>query len=367
MRLWLALLLLALGGCASTSAPRTQATFWPLDHCVTAEIENVPFQRPGSPEPAAVIPKRTCEAMKLASEKIQAASGYDLSGVFIVERADPNAFATRDRKGQPIAVVTTGMMSTLVDDEHAWAGLLGHEVAHLVRRHSDVRAGAQAKARGAGNVVGQVISAAVPGVGGIIGGTIAATATQMAVFSSYTRPQETEADEFGMQWMVDAGYDPRGLVRLFDALSAARGGSGSMPSFLSTHPALEERRLAVETFIAKGPTPRPLPERKPTPVPAIAETEPQATPTGFAGSVIADARDCDEATSERRLQAICSSPDGCLYEMQAIAKFCAKGRADSCTAPQEHLFTYCSERSGAYSEKDCQLTARQVRTQCADG
>jgi predicted Zn-dependent protease len=351
-----AVLFSLLGGCATTApTTRPQATFWPLDDCVAAATDNVPFYRPDNPEPAAIIPKRTCEAMKSASEKIQTVSGFALSGVFIIEVKNPNAFATRNRKGQPIAVVTIGMMNLLAADEDAWAGLLGHEIAHHVRRHGDVRAGAQAKARGAGNVVGQVVSAAIPGVGGIIGGTIAATATQMAVFNSYTRPQEAEADEFGMQWMVDAGYDPRGLVRLFDTLGAGR--SSSAPAFLSSHPAPEDRKLAVEAFIAKGPKPRPLPNRTPPP----AET----TQTAYAGAVIADAQNCEEATSATRLQAICSSAEGCLYEVDAIKKFCPNARADACTAAHEQLFTHCGERSSAYSERDCQITARQVRANCA--
>ena len=352
-----AVLLLLLGGCASAPPPRAQSTFWPLDDCVAAATDNVPFHRPDNPEPAAIVPQRTCAAMKSASEKIQTVSGFALSGVFIIEPRSPNAFATRNRKGEPIAVVTLGMMSLLGGDEDAWAGLLGHEIAHHVRRHADVRAGAQAKARGAGNIVGQVISAAIPGVGGIIGGTIAATATQMAVLGSYTRPQEAEADELGMQWMVDAGYDPRSLVRLFDTLA----GPSSSPAFLSTHPAPEDRRQAVEAFIAKGPKPRPLPDRTPAP----AET---ATQTAYAaGAVIADAQSCEEATSETRLQAICASAEGCLYEVDAIKKFCPNARADACTALHEQLFIYCGERSKAYSERDCQITARQVRAHCADG
>ena len=63
------------------------------------------------------------------------------------------------------------------------------------------------------------------------------------------------ADEVGLKWMVAAGYDPQGMLRLFKALSAS--GSSSMPAFLSTHPANEERARMVEAFIAsRGDSPR---------------------------------------------------------------------------------------------------------------
>jgi predicted Zn-dependent protease len=50
--------------------------------------------------------------------------------------------------------------------------------------------------------------------------------------------------------MVAAGYDPQGMLRLFKALSKA--GPSSMPAFLSTHPANEERARMVEAFIASS-------------------------------------------------------------------------------------------------------------------
>ena len=147
------------------------------------------------------------------------------------------------------------MLTAIGPDEAAWAGLLGHEIAHHVKRHSEGRGGAATTAAVTGNVLANVVSYAIPGVGGLVGGTIAGTAAQNAVYGAYTRPQEAEADEVGLKWMVAAGYDPQGMLRLFKALSAS--GSSSMPAFLSTHPANEERARMVEAFIAsRGESPR---------------------------------------------------------------------------------------------------------------
>lgn len=242
-------MLCLVGGCATS--PLSGARYWQIDGCTSRPTDNVRFNRADGTQ-IAIVPRRTCEAINSAALKIQSASGFYLSRVLIADPDDPNAFATRDKNGNPIAIVTLGMMTSLGSDEDAWAGLLGHEIAHLVRRHSDSRADAQASARGAGEVIANVVSMAVPGVGGFIGGTVAGTATQMAVYGSYTRPQEAEADELGLQWMVAAGYDPRGLLRLFDVLRRR----ASMPAFLSTHPAAQDRTQAVEAFIAGIPQSR---------------------------------------------------------------------------------------------------------------
>ena len=56
-----------------------------------------------------------------------------------------------------------------------------------------------------------------------------------------SRDQELEADRIGIGLAFDAGYDPVALVHLFEHLSHA----SDVPSWLSTHPALDERVPAV--------------------------------------------------------------------------------------------------------------------------
>jgi hypothetical protein len=69
----------------------------------------------------------------------------------------------------------------------------------------------------------------------------------MAMYGAYTRPQEAEADQLGLTWMVAAGYDPRGLTRLFEILSK----QSSLPAFLSTHPGAEDRAKTVQDYVSK--------------------------------------------------------------------------------------------------------------------
>ena len=98
--------------------------------------------------------------------------------------------------------------------------------------------------------VASAIGLFVPGVGGAIASTVGGTAAQMALYGAFTRPQEREADELGLQWMVAAGYDPRGMQRLFEIL---RKEGGMLPGFLSTHPGAEDRSQMVRDYIGKTP------------------------------------------------------------------------------------------------------------------
>ena len=239
----------ALSGCATQ--PSSSARGWNLDQCADSPSATVDLKRPDGTL-AASVPRESCIALRSAAQKIQAQAAFRLTRLYVANVQASNAFATRDKSGNPVAAVTLGMLTAIGPDEAAWAGLLGHEIAHHVKKHDEGRKSAATSASVTGNVVANVFSYAIPGVGGLIGGTLAGAAAQNAMYGAYTRPQEAEADEVGLKWMVAAGYDPQGMLRLFKALSA--GGASSMPAFLSTHPANEERSRRVEAFIASSGT-----------------------------------------------------------------------------------------------------------------
>jgi predicted Zn-dependent protease len=223
----LACLSLALAGCAAQ-----EARYATLESCTT----------------------ESCARLERAAAKMQAAADYKLERILLATDDGLNAFAARDKNDRPLVVVTVGMLNAVGTDEDAWAGLFGHEIAHHVKRHREAREGASAKAYGTGQVVANVISAIIPGVGGLVGATVGGNLAQSAVYGSYTRPQEAEADEAGLRWMLAAGYDPNGVLRLFEILGK-RAASSSRPAFLSTHPATEERANAVKEFIAHNRKP----------------------------------------------------------------------------------------------------------------
>jgi len=240
-----ALALAALAGCASD--PFKNARTWKIEYCAQSVSPTLRFTTPGG---TAEVQRSACAAVVRAAAKIEVVSKFQPEQIWIADPEIANAAATTNSAQRPIIVVTVGLLQALGDDEAAWAALLGHEVAHHVKHHSAGRESARTQAWAAGQAVGYLIGAFVPGVGGLVAANAANFAASGFVYGSYTRPQETEADKQGLEWMVAAGYDPRGMERLITALS--KSGSG-LPGFLSTHPGADDRAQMVRDYIQKSP------------------------------------------------------------------------------------------------------------------
>jgi predicted Zn-dependent protease len=142
--------------------------------------------------------------------------------------------------------ITRGLYSKL-QDESQLAGVLGHEIGHVIHRHS-----AQQMAKGQ---LGQMLVVAT-GIGasddrghGQMAAAAAAMANQMAQLK-YGRGDETESDDYGLKLMAQAGYDPRGMLAVMEVLKSAAGGS-RQPEFLSSHPLPQNRLDDIKQQIAK--------------------------------------------------------------------------------------------------------------------
>lgn len=145
-------------------------------------------------------------------------------------------------------VFITEALYSKLRNEAELAGVLGHEVGHVIMRHS-----AQQMAKGQ---LGQMLTMAV-GVGasgGDDGGRkaqmAAMLANQMATLH-YGRGDETEADDVGLKFMAEAGYDPRQMLEVMKILKEASGGS-NQPEFLQTHPLPETRLRDIQDQIKKN-------------------------------------------------------------------------------------------------------------------
>lgn len=133
--------------------------------------------------------------------------------------------------------VWTGLL-VRTENEAQLAFVLGHEMAHYVRRHSLQRwIDLQNKANAA--VMFSVLSSAA-GAGYV--GYMAEVAAIASVLA-FSRDQEREADELGTARAVEAGYDPREAVRIWQALEAEKSASEKEERwiFFATHPGLHER------------------------------------------------------------------------------------------------------------------------------
>lgn len=122
------------------------------------------------------------------------------------------------------------------------AGVLGHEVGHVVARHSAERISQQRLAEG-------LSGAAVIASGSAAGASMANMVANM-ISMSYGREQELESDELGVRFMIESGFDAENLIGVMDILEAASGGS-RQPEFSSTHPSPDNRRQRIKEAIVK--------------------------------------------------------------------------------------------------------------------
>lgn len=135
--------------------------------------------------------------------------------------------------------VTRGLLLSL-NNEAELAGLLGHEVAHVAARHTASRMSKAMLLNLAVVLTGVIVSTKDEKAGmitaglGMIGSTL--------LLAKYSREDERQADELGMEYMVKAGYAPSGMVGLMDHL---RRLSNRQPDVIekmfSSHPMSEER------------------------------------------------------------------------------------------------------------------------------
>ena len=142
--------------------------------------------------------------------------------------------------------ITAALLSRL-ENEAQLAGVLGHEVGHVLGRHS---AEHLAKARLTQGLVG---AAGVAGSSDQSGGQAAAMVANMVgqmVTMRFGRQDELEADKFGLRFMADAGYNPGALIRVMKILAESRGSAPSQPEFMSTHPDPGNRSQKIEEEIA---------------------------------------------------------------------------------------------------------------------
>ncbi|MBD2576554.1 M48 family metalloprotease [Oscillatoria sp. FACHB-1406] len=154
-------------------------------------------------------------------------SGYPFEFHLLRDPQTINAFALPG--GQ---VFITAALLARLNSEAQLAGVLGHEVGHVVGRHGAEHLAKQQLGAALVNSVG--IAASDGADGGRSAAMIAQAANQL-VSLRYGREDELESDRFGFKFMTEAGYSPKGIVEVMKILQSASGG-GRKSEFLSTHP-----------------------------------------------------------------------------------------------------------------------------------
>ena len=164
----------------------------------------------------------------------------------VVNSGDINAFALPGG----FVYFNRGLID-ITDDESEIAGVMGHESSHVVLRHGTNQLSKAYLYSTPLAVLGSAGGAA--GALGQLGGV----GLSMA-FLKFSRDAEKQADILGVQTMVRAGYDPRGMIRIFERLERIGGAKG--PQFLSDHPNPDKRAERIQKEISQiGAPTNPLP------------------------------------------------------------------------------------------------------------
>jgi predicted Zn-dependent protease len=135
-------------------------------------------------------------------------------------------------------MVYSGIIDSLDLSDAEIATVLGHEIAHALREHTRERV-SRAYAQ-------QLVLSGAAAVTGVSEGAanMANMVAEVTFQLPFSRDQESEADQIGLELMARAGYDPREALTLWKKMSAAE--SSGQPKFLSTHPAPKDRIKDIE-------------------------------------------------------------------------------------------------------------------------
>jgi predicted Zn-dependent protease len=143
--------------------------------------------------------------------------------------------------------ITMGLLNKL-QNEAQLAGVLGHEMGHVIERHT-----AEQMAK---NQLGQTMVLAVGTAASNESKSpymIAAFVNQM-IQLRYSRNDESEADEWGIQLMSAAGFDPRAMIDVMKVLKEASGSGGGSAEIFQTHPNPDLRIEQIQDYLLKHPS-----------------------------------------------------------------------------------------------------------------
>ena len=181
--------------------------------------------------PIASIGRRLVDAIPTEFRHAEFRYSFDVINV-----REINAFAL---PGGPM-YINRGMIQAARNEGEA-AGVMAHELSHVVLRHGSAQATKATKYE-LGALAGAVVGAII---GGRVGGAVS-QGTQFGLgtaFLRFSREYERQADLLGSHIMARAGYDPRDMANMFKTIEKAGGPGG--PEWLSDHPNPGDRAAAI--------------------------------------------------------------------------------------------------------------------------
>jgi predicted Zn-dependent protease len=137
--------------------------------------------------------------------------------------------------------ITEALYSKL-QNEAQLAGVLGHEVGHVVHRHA-------AEHMAQADWYNSIVMATGVGTGDQRAAAAAQYVAQIRQLK-YGRDDELESDQWGLKLMADVGYDPHEMLGVMEILKSVSGGRGS--EMMSTHPLPESRIQRINEYLAEA-------------------------------------------------------------------------------------------------------------------
>ncbi len=218
------LVMIFLSACATTPTGRSQFVFMPdneVDAMGLQAFDNLKKEKPISGNAGYI------QFVQCISNAITREVGGEWE-VVVFDEASLNAFALPGRK----IGVHTGLVD-LVDNQDQLATVIGHEVGHVLAKHSNERMSQEL-----GTQMGISLISAVAAPQTALGQTavsLLGVGAEYGVIMPFSRLHESEADIIGLDLMAKAGFYPIESVTLWQKM--AQASKGAQPAeFLSTHP-----------------------------------------------------------------------------------------------------------------------------------
>jgi predicted Zn-dependent protease len=182
-----------------------------------------------------------CQALVINSSDPAIYNGYH---VMILDSRELNAFST---PGGHI-FITKGLID-IVPSEDSLAGIIAHEMAHVMLKHGIIMID-EMKITSEADIIAQR-AAAFAGKSNTSILSFRDSVNEMfnlMIKSGYSQPQEFEADTLAVKLLADVGYSPNGLLEMLNILKTVQGGQNG--GFLSAHPTTIERIVNIEGQLA---------------------------------------------------------------------------------------------------------------------
>ena len=164
-----------------------------------------------------------------------------------------NAFATPAGH----IYINSGLFAAM-ETEDELAGIIAHEISHVASRHISQKIERSKKVNIA--TLAGVAAGIFLGAGGAAAAanaiTIGSMAAGQSIMLAYSREDEIQADQRGLDYLDKAGYSGEGLISILKKIRSKQWfGSEQVPTYLMTHPASEDRIAYIDTWLDRRSNP----------------------------------------------------------------------------------------------------------------